>query len=415
MIFFLGSAQMISNVIRIISGLIIARLILPEILGLFNGFGIIIGYLPILQLGIMNGLNRELPFLFGKGENERAKQFASVAQFWELLIGFISFSILFALSIVKLFQGNHLHFFGYLTYAFVAFHYFYSTNYLQILYRTNRDFNKLSVISLIVSSSSLLLIVFVWKWGFYGLGTRLLLTYAIELILLYKFRPLKVKPFFDKSIFKELLKVGIPIFIVGYIFSLWGVLQNTIVFKFGGAQQFGYFSLAIMVEGSLAILIGAVNQVVYPKLSFEYGKGTLYNKLIKIILKPVAIVFLILVPSVIIMWYALPYFVTWLLPQYVEGIYAAQWTLITLLVSIFGAFNLIFNVVKKQKDYLITIIVGILSFVFVLYILYINKGFDLVIFPQAMLIGKLVQIISAFFFIRRYRNIINMETVHDAS
>lgn len=412
MIFFLGSAQMTSNVIRIISGLIIAKLLLPETLGLFNGFGIIIGYLPILQFGIMNGLNRELPYLFGKSEHARAKKIASVAQFWELILACISFSILFILSIVKLFHGNYLYFAGYLTYAFTAFHFFYSTNYLQILFRTNRDFNKLSIIALIVSASSLVLIIPVWKWGFYGLGLRLVLISAIEFILLYKYKPLTVKPLWDKSIFIEIFKVGIPIFIVGYVFALWGVLQNTIIFKFGGSQQFGYFSLAIMVEASLTVLIGAINQVIYPKLSFEYGKGTSLNTLLKITLKPVIIVFAILVPSVILMWFAMPIVVKWWLPQYINGIAAAQWTLITLFVSVLGSFNLIFNVVKKQKDYLISIAVGIAAFTFVLYLLYLNKGFNLVIFPQAMFIGKLVQIITAFFYLKGYRNTHNKTKVH---
>lgn len=412
MILFLGSAQMTSNIIRIISGLIIAKLLIPETLGLFNGFGLIIGYLPIAQLGVMNGLNRELPYLFGKNEHEKARHFASVAQFWELGLACISFAILFILSLAKLFQGNYLYFAGYLTYAFTAFHFFYSTNYLQILFRTNRDFNKLSAIALIVSATSLLLIILVWKWGFYGLGLRLVLISAIEFILLYKYRPLRVKPLWNTSIYKEIVKVGMPIFIVGYVFSLWGVLQNTIVFKFGGPQQYGYFSLAIMVEASLAVLIGAVNQVIYPKLSFEYGKGTSLNSLLKIILKPVIIVFAILVPSVVLMWLALPLVVKWWLPQYINGIAAAQWTLITLFISVFGAFNLIFNVIKKQKDYLISIIAGIAAFTLMLFLLYLNQGFNLVIFPKAMLVGKLVQIIIAFFFLRGYRNTFNNNKVH---
>jgi O-antigen/teichoic acid export membrane protein len=108
MILYLGSAQMISNVARVISGLLIAKFVVPELLGTFNGIGIIMGYLPILQLGVMNGLNRELPYYFGKGEYEKAKGFASVSQSWEIILSSISFAVLLFLALFYFFKSNYL-------------------------------------------------------------------------------------------------------------------------------------------------------------------------------------------------------------------------------------------------------------------------------------------------------------------
>lgn len=404
MILYLGSAQMFSNVVRIISGLLVAGFVLPEVLGTFNGIGIVMGYLPILQLGIMNGLNRDLPYYFGKGEFDKAKKYASVAQFWELSLSVLVFSILIFLSVFYFFKGNLLFAAGFFSYALASIHHYYGMNYLQVLFRTNQDFNRLSSITLIISVISLASVLFVWKWKFYGLCLRSTVTLLVEVFLLWKWKPLSVKPKFDFAILKEINKVGLPIFIVGIIFSLWSTIQNTFVLKLGGVEQFGLFQLALMIETSLGVVVFSVSQVVYPKMSFEYGKGKGIKDLLQVSFKPILFIFLFLIPSILIAWIFLPYAVNWLLPKYVNGVGAAQWTMLLLFISIWAVNNNIFNVIKKQGDFLISIIAGMLVYTAALLILHHYEGFSLKHFPQAMFIGKCSQLLIGYFFIWRYLN-----------
>lgn len=53
-----------------------------------------------------NGLNRELPYYLGKGNKEVAHNFASVAQYWEILLAIISCSILFILGVFLFFSDK---------------------------------------------------------------------------------------------------------------------------------------------------------------------------------------------------------------------------------------------------------------------------------------------------------------------
>ncbi len=393
---------MISNVIRIVCGILVARFVLPEILGTFNGIGIIIGYLPILQFGVMNGLNRELPYLFGKGENDKAKSYASVAQFWELALSVLAFLALTSFAVYYLIHSKYFYAAGFFAYALVSIHHYYGLNYLQILFRTNRDFNKLSNITLILSFVSLITVLLVWKWQFYGLCMRSVIMAIIEMYLLWEWKPLSVIPRMDYKLLKDIITVGMPIFIVGIVFSLWGTLQNSLVLKFGGAEQFGFFALALMVESSMSILINSVSQVIYPKMAFEHGTGKGIKELLKLSFKPIFFVFIFLIPSIIIVWYILPYAVEWLIPKYMKGIEAARWTLLILPVSLLGVNNNLFNVLKKQRDFLFSIISGMIVFGISLYILYTFRGYSLIIFPQAMLIGKAVQIIIGHLYIYKY-------------
>lgn len=404
MIFFMGASQMFANILRILGGIIIVKLLMPEQLGMFNGFALILGYLPILQVGVANGLNRELPYYLGKGNKEVAHNFASVAQYWEILLAIISCSILFILGVFYFFRQDYISGISCFAYTFAVGHLFYGTYYLQILYRTNQDFNKLSLITLIVSVVSFLSILFVWLWGYYGLCARLTILSSVEFFLLWKWKPIQVKANFNKKIFVDIIKIGIPIYVVGIIFSLWATFQNTLVLKIGGVEQYGFFALAIMVQSSLEVLTSAVSQVLYPKMAYEYGKGKRLSEILVAARKPIIVILCFLLPSLVLVWFILPYIVNFLMPQYNPGIKAAQWTLPLVLLSVLSIYNLIFNIVKRQQDYLWTLISGIGSFVIVLFICYWSKGYSLLIFPFAMICGKAVQLIHAFFYIRSYQH-----------
>lgn len=406
MIVGLSGAQLYGNAIRLVSGFIIAKLLLPEMLGVFNGFALILGYLIVAQLGIMNALNRELPYLIGKGQRDTALKYASTAQWWEIFLSIISFVVLFSISIYYFYNKNYIYAAGLITFAIAAVYQFYGVNYLQILYRTNGDFNKLSLNSIIVSSVGLIGVLFVWKWAFWGLCLRYIINNLVELLLLWKWKPITVKPIFDKLIFKQLMQIGLPIFFVGIIFSLWGTLHDTLLLKIGGTKNLGIYALTTMILGSLSIVTNTINQVIYPKLSLLYGQGKTTLELYKIPFAPLKVYLLLIIPIVVVLYFVIPYLVHSLLPQYNEGINVAQWSLLLLIINGFSVYNLMFNVIKRQKDYFVSIAVGIIVFVVFLLLLNMNWGFKLIYFPIAMIAGRIIQLVIAYLFLKSYLKII---------
>ena len=78
----LAGGNVLSMLLRMVGGYFQARLVVPAMLGLFNGIGLVMNYIPFLQLGILHGLNRELPYYVGRGEYDRVKQLAAAAQAW---------------------------------------------------------------------------------------------------------------------------------------------------------------------------------------------------------------------------------------------------------------------------------------------------------------------------------------------
>ena len=99
----------------------------------------------------------------------------------------------------------------------------------------------------------------------------------------------------------------------------------------------------------------------------------------------------------------LPIVIPILLPQYSDGIGAAQWILFASVATSFGAINNIFNVTKKQKFYFIALIVG--AIVGTIYMYFRLKGaeFNLLVFPQSYIIGIVVQQAIGIFFAFRMK------------
>lgn len=402
MMFNTASSQMYSNIIRILSGLITARLVMPDVLGTFNAFALIISYLPILQIGIMNALNRNLPYYIGKGDMETAKRQAATTNAWELFLGVVTGSILLTMGVVNLFLKNYQNTWGYITIAIMAFHYFYGTNYLQILYRTNNDFNKLARITMIDSTVTFLSVVFVWLWGFNGLCIRQVICSLLGLVLLWIWKPMSVRPEFEKRVFVDMVKIGFPIFLVGLVFAYWGTINNTIVLKLGGTQEYGFYALATMVYGVMSVFSSSIGQVLYPKMSMLYGSGAEIKDIIKLPTKYILTVLAFLIPTIILIWMLLPWAVSLLLPNYLPGIKAAQWMTLLLIPSLLGVYNNVFNINKRQVDYLVSIIIGIVIYLICVFVLKKAIGYSLSIFPISLVVGRIGQLVVAIFYFKRY-------------
>src|SRR5271157_3785644 len=83
----LVGGNFVSMLLRMVGGVLQAKCVLPAVLGMYNSIGLVLGYAPFLQLGILNGINRELPYFIGKGDRQRVNELAAAAQAWALAVG----------------------------------------------------------------------------------------------------------------------------------------------------------------------------------------------------------------------------------------------------------------------------------------------------------------------------------------
>ncbi|MFM2360981.1 MAG: hypothetical protein RLY16_2974 [Bacteroidota bacterium] len=402
MVLLTSMSGLISNALTILSGLIVARWLMPEQLGLFNSFSIIISYIILLQLGIPSGLSRNFPYYIGQNNRPHAEQLAATAAYWSLALGFIILALSMVTSIGFMVAGNYKFAAGVFVIGISSFQSFFVTKYLKILFRSNNDFNKLATINIINAVISFASIVFVKYFDFYGLCIRAIFLCLSDFVLTWWMRPAKIQPHWEKDHFRSLLKVGMPIYWVANVYSLWPIVQRTIVVFIGGTKALGLLGLALMVETGMNIISTSISSVVFPKMSNAWGKSHRFSELLQIAWKPVAVGFSVNSILVIVGWLALPLFVNFLLPNFVEGIQAAQWSLLVGLISIFSVFSNIYMVVQQNLSRLVSYVTGFVVWLVSLFIFYSVRGFNLINFPQSMCIAYVSIYLVDFYFMRKF-------------
>ena len=171
----------------------------------------------------------------------------------------------------------------------------------------------------------------------------------------------------------------------------------------GGATYFGLYALSNIINGAIGVIPNSFSNIIYPRMAIMLGKGKSISYILKANLKPLFFQFFVILFIAISGVILLPIIVPVVLPKYADGVNAAQWMCFVPVVVSFGALNNIYNVVKRQKFYFFALITGaIMGTLFVFIQIKIN-GFYLVVFPQGLIIGKIVQQILGLSFIFRLK------------
>ena len=391
-LFLVGSlvgGNLVSTVLRTIGGLLQARCIARPLYDLFCSIGLVQGYVSFVQLGILNGMNRELPYFIGKGDRRRVNELASAAQAWSLLLGTAVGVGLSGVGLWQLFCGNLLTAAGWFTNAVLAFLTFYNTYYLQMTYRTSHDFARLAVSSVIENTVALAAVGFVVLLNFYGLCLRALLAAAVSVVFLHYWRPLRIGPRWSLRHMKHLLAIGFPIYVVGQIYAYWATLNATLVLYYLGQDGMGPYTIAIMAGGALELLPGAVGQVLYPRMAEQYGRTGRVRDLVRMSIKPTIVSVVGVALCIAVAWPLVEPVTRLVLPNYLDTVPAIRWYLLVPLVLCFLPISNVYNVVRRQDLYLVAILLGIGAYVGSLLWL-VRGGATLTAFPQAMLIGRAV-------------------------
>lgn len=398
-----ATSQIISNFLRIISGFLVVKMLDPEIYGTFTGVGIYLGYFALGHLGIINGLGREFPFQLGKENEEYGKQLANSTFVITFIISLITALIFLSFSIYYFAVLNTVLGLTFLSYAIIGGLNLMNSQFLQVLYRTSSDFLKLSRLNIYLGFCNLISVLLVWKFGFYGLLIRGITLALIQFYLLFQNKPYPLSMRIKRKDVFHLFKTGLPIFAVGQVNPLWATIANNLIFSLGGARYFGLYALANIVQKSMNIVPKSFSQVIYPRMAIMFGEGKSPRKIILLNLKPLVFQFVVMLGIAVSGALILPYIIPYVLPKYIEGIVPAQWIMFVPVLLSFGALNNIFNVTKQQKYYFISLIIGAL--VGTLYMLFRLQGheFDLAVFPQGLIIGKLLQQVLSLFFALRLK------------
>ena len=316
-------------------------------MGIWNSYYLIFTYGVILQLGVFSGLNRDLPFFYGKNEKDHALTLAKSALWFSR---FCTISISIILIIAYFFIRNRISVDSELAFvaASLTLIIFFYQNYLTVTFRTNKAFNKLVIIYFIQSALTLLSIVLVYHFSYNGMLFRIVFLAITLVFMLHIKRPIIINPKKSLIHLKELIWSGFPLYLFGYLKSISFTLNRVLLLKFSGTFLLGIYSPALAILSVMNILPSIVGQYLYPQMSYEFGRTGDLQKLWTWTWKSTVYILIVLLPFAILAYWLLPHLITNYFPSYIEGIFAAKISIFSGIItgSLVGS-----NVLYSIKNY----------------------------------------------------------------
>ena len=335
---------------QFVVSIVAAYILGPATYGLWNMLNLILLYSSFIHLGVINAMNRDVPLFKGKGNLQKVEKIRKVCMGFMCIATLVvsavmvvvalfieNLSIRFSLLLmVLLFLCNQLY------------------NYLEVYLKSDRRFKQMSYQQFMFAVIfPVIVIPLVVAYGLSGfiLGQSIA-TLAISFFII-KAIPFNFRPKFDAQETIRLIKVGFPIMAVGLLYDLLRTIDRWVIATFLGIEELGYYSLAIMVMGSLTMIPMIIAQQIYPRMAETFGRTLSYSALKKWIFRQAIMGISVTVPLMIGVYFIFPFIVERFLPAYMPGIMAMKIILIgVLFLPLAGAFGNFLNIVDKQIYYM---------------------------------------------------------------
>lgn len=310
------------SIVQMFVGFVIAKYVAPEDLGLWGTLSLAISYAAFLQAGLISGLNRELPYAYGKGREDEARIMAGTSQTLTfgasiiiMLVGFV-YALFFNADDPKMKYGV----IG--TTVFIAITFY--QNYLLSTYRSKSSFLKLSSIQVINAFVNLVTIIFVIYYSYYGMIVKAVLVLAVYTLQLHIARPINVGLLWNKKAFFKLMATGLPLFALAYMESLSSTADKLWLLKYAGLKSVGYYTFAFYSYSMFVMFSSTIASYIYPRMTYNYGQNDDKRLLWKYVKKTTILLFLIQLPLALAGIYLIPILIARLFPNYIQSSTAMQ-------------------------------------------------------------------------------------------
>lgn len=318
-------ASVTFNILTMAANIVILRWLEPEALGLWQSVMLIQAYSLIVGLGVLNGLNRELPYTMGRSDSKGVIELAGTAQTVAIMGAMVL--ILGGIGSCFVLQGAMLRYGALIVFVGSAAGVY--RNYLTVTYRAEKAFGSLANIQLFESLLTILTLPLVYYYGYKGMAGRYLFLVLIGLWLNYLYRPLDAPVRFKFKHMITLMKVGLPIYVFGYLLTVSGTFPRLILLSESGVKLVGLFAPVYAVMGLLEMVPYSIGQYIYPHMSYKYGKTGDPRSLWPIAWKVAVYPLIISIPPVVACLLVLPWMIESFFPKYVESIPAVGYGLIS--------------------------------------------------------------------------------------
>ncbi len=264
-----GIATYLAQALGLISAVLIRRYLGPAGMGLWTALMLIPTYANYSHLGVLNAAEREIPFLYGKQDWQKAAVVRDVAFTITLLAALASTVVLLVWAAWRSNVSDvatGLRLIIVVVWAQLGFT-FYSL--LARAAKRFKDLGFLAVLSAVVNIAAI--VVLASRFGVPGMLLATVVAYAFMIAYLALRLKLPVRLLLPWREVGRLMAIGLPIMVYGVVnVSLMNIDKITTVALLG-TTSLGFYTLATMVKTYAWTVPSVIGMVMYPRMQERYG------------------------------------------------------------------------------------------------------------------------------------------------
>jgi O-antigen/teichoic acid export membrane protein len=363
-------AVILSRAMGFFQSYLVARALGPKDFGIWATLLLVVSYAPILCLGTLESLLKQVPYYLGRNDLPRTHEIEStvlgslvlsavlvvvLALLTPLVLPFTSFNVEVWLTIMVL--------------ATIAINYFSSFFYLR--FSAYENFKMTGAMDAVRAACAF---VFVgglgWVWGLRGVAVGYLLH---EIAMFVIISGLNISQHgrpgisFRKESILQAIRVGLPISLLWWVLTLTASLDRLVLGGMLGATVVGYYAFGISLAGMLFLVPTVVGRVLYPRVNKHVGANANVESMKRVVLAPTLALGTLLINTQIGLLICVPFIYNVLLPKYRPGLFAGQ----ILILGLYG-----YCLFRNAANYLIAANQERLFLKFIVITLVFNFVFD---------------------------------------
>lgn len=344
---------------KLITMLMVANVLGPTTTGWWNSLQPIYVYGTMLHFGVLNGMNRDVPYFNGKGLAERAEYVRRVS--WGIALQSAVLSCMLAVAASFFVRDNPL-VSGALQMLGIALIFQQWYLYEAMVTISAIRFKLFSLYQIFQAVTfPLLTLPPAHFWGLNGFILGQAAVNVLVCVLMTWLGHYNLRPIFDWKEARRLAGVGFPILTAGFFFDMLRSLDRWVILSLLGPVQVGYYTLSILALQSVTLLPSLITAQFYPRMAKRFGESNSYEAILPLINKSLlGAAGLILPFGLVVMLFVRPFTLRFM-PQYVQGISSALIVTLGVTVSIplAGVSATFLNAVGKAHWYMLASLVTI--------------------------------------------------------
>lgn len=266
------SSTLISQIFAFFRGLIIPDLLHPQQYGILGGLNLFTRYAGYLDVGFLPAMERDVPMLTGSGDEEAVQRVKSTAFLVNLFTTFIYSLFLVVLAVLLKPTLSLQALWGFT--AFIVLVIFGRlSDYYRFLFRGRGRFGAVSAMVVINSAATLLVIVpLVYFWRLYGFYAGAICVSIFVWVIFFIIRKERTILYFDRGEFWRMLKIGLPMFLMGIGGTVLMTLDRFFIIYYLTTTELGYYTISVTISMFVFLLPVNISKVLAQNLFLEYGK-----------------------------------------------------------------------------------------------------------------------------------------------